>query len=176
MIMLLIVCASIFGSLLFAYLFLWTTSPGIWPDAQQLPPLMLPLVDACLLIGSSASVIWAGCQLRKAKQAGLRLGLPIALLLLITAIGLEVYGQWQTGLRPQDSAYAASVYAMLGLQGVFAMVTCYMALFTVARSAAGRLSQAQRVCYDNTMLFWHYAVAQGLFALGIIHGFPRLTG
>ncbi len=176
MIILLMVCASIFSSMLFAYLFLWTTSPQAWTGSAPLPVKALPLASACLLAGSSAILMWMSCQLEQAKQRPLRLGLPLSIVMLTTSVGLEAYGHWQTGLRPQDSAYAASVYAMIGLQGICAAVLAYMAVFTVARSLAGRLSSTRRACYDNTMLFWHYAVAQGLLALGLVHGFPRLTG
>ncbi|WP_230665229.1 cbb3-type cytochrome c oxidase subunit I, partial [Bordetella petrii] len=37
MAMLVIVCASIFSALLFAYFFLWTTSPDVWPAPAALP-------------------------------------------------------------------------------------------------------------------------------------------
>jgi cytochrome c oxidase subunit I+III len=32
------------------------------------------------------------------------------------------------------------------------------------------------VTLDNTMLFWHYTVLQGLAGLLIVHGFPRAVG
>mgnify|MGYP006193087545 CR=1 FL=1 len=46
MIILVIVCASIFGSLVFAYLFLWTTSPEVWPAPEALPSMTRPLASA----------------------------------------------------------------------------------------------------------------------------------
>ncbi|HEY9280767.1 MAG TPA: cbb3-type cytochrome c oxidase subunit I [Eoetvoesiella sp.] len=176
MVLLIIVSGSIFSSLLFAYLFLWTTSPRVWVPPARLPVMMLPLASACLLLGSSALLACIGRRLAQSRQRLLRLGMPLAVLMLAAATGLEGYGQWQTGLRPQDSSYAAATYAFAGLQGVFVMVTCVMAGFTVARSLAGRLANERRACFDNTMLFWHYTVVQGLIALGMVHGFPRLAG
>ncbi|MDS1139737.1 cbb3-type cytochrome c oxidase subunit I [Pusillimonas sp. SM2304] len=176
MIMLIMVCTSIFSSLMFAYLFLWTTSPGMWPDPARLPAAAFPLASACLLLGSSAVLAWLGRRLGQSRQKGLCLGMPVALLMLLAAVGLEGHAQWQAGLRPQDSGYAAAVYAVVGLLGVLTTALCYMGVFTMARSLAGRLSPARRACYDSTMIFWHYTVAQGLLSLGLIHGFPRLIG
>ena len=102
--------------------------------------------------------------------------MPLALLMVAAAIILEGGSQWQTGLRPQDSGYAAAVYAMIGLQGVFVAALCLMGVFTVARSMAGRLAADRRACFDSTMIFWHYTVAQGLLGLGALHGFPRILG
>ncbi|NYT44562.1 cbb3-type cytochrome c oxidase subunit I [Alcaligenaceae bacterium] len=176
MIILVMVCASIFSSLLFAYLFLWTTSPEAWPQGEQLPGIGLPLLSGALLLGSS--VLWAAISRRLAagQEGPLRLALPLAMLMTMLAIGLEGYGQWQTGLRPQDSGYAAAVYAMVGLQGFYGIVLCLMGSFTVARSLAGRLGPVRRATFDSTMILWHFAVAQGVLILATLHGFPRLVG
>lgn len=176
MIILVMVCTSIFSALLFAYLFLWTTSPEVWPAPARLPSAALPITSAGLLLGSSALLMWMGRRLGQGEEGPLRVGLPLAIIMLAIAISLELYGQWQTGLRPQDSGYAAAVYAMAGLQAFFVIVLCQMGLFTVARSVAGRLGQQRRACYDNTMILWHYAVAQGVLALAVVHGFPRMAG
>ncbi len=175
MIILVMVCASIFSSLLFAYLFLWTTSPEVWPQAEQLPGTGLPLLSAALLLGSSVMLAAISRQLADGHEGLLRLGVPLAILMTTLAIGLEGYGQWQTGLRPQDSGYAAAVYAMVGLQGFYGIVLCLMGSFTVARSLAGRLG-SRRATFDNTMILWHFAVAQGVLILAVLHGFPRLVG
>jgi cytochrome c oxidase subunit I+III len=176
MVILVIVCASIFASVMFAYLFLWTTSPEVWPAPGSLPGVMRPLASAGLLLASSGLVAWMGRRLEQDRQAPLRLGFPPALLMLVAAVALEGTGHWHGGLRPQDSGYAAAVYALVGLQALFVVVSLFMGLFTVARSMAGRLSAARRSAFDSTMIFWHYTVAQGVLALGLVHGFPRLAG
>ncbi|NYT57585.1 cbb3-type cytochrome c oxidase subunit I [Alcaligenaceae bacterium] len=176
MIMLVMVCGSIFSSLSFAYLFLWTTSPDMWLQAAHLPARTFPLASACLFIASSLMMAWSGRNLSHRRYWPLRLGLVLSLVMLSTAVALEAYGHWQSGLRPDDSAYAASVYALAGLQGVLTTVMAYMGVFTLARSLAGKLTPARRACYDNTMVLWHYTVAQGLLALGLVHGFPHMTG
>jgi len=62
------------------------------------------------------------------------------------------------------------------LQGQFVAVLVIMGLYTVARSLRGLLDGRRRATFDNTMLLMHYTVAQGLVALAIIHGFPRVAG
>jgi cytochrome c oxidase subunit I+III len=95
---------------------------------------------------------------------------------LLAASAVELHGHWTEGLRSQASAYAAAVYAVAGLQAIFALLAGTMGVFTVARSVAGRLSHTRRACYDTTMMMWHYTVAQGLLGLGLVHAFPRLAG
>ncbi|MFD4838055.1 cytochrome c oxidase subunit I [Achromobacter sp. NPDC058515] len=176
MVLLVIVCASIFGSLVFSYLFLWTTNPEAWPKASGLPPPAWQVLSACLLLGAVALAAGAGRRLGQVGQPFLRWSMPTAIVLLLASAGVELNAHWQSGLRPQASAYAAAVYAMAGLQAAFAALAGVMGVFTVARSLAGTLTTTRRAAFDTTMLMWRYTAAQGLAALALLHVFPRLTG
>ena len=176
MVLLVIVCTSIFGSLCFAYLFLWTTSPEVWPSAADLAAPGGAALSGCLLLAASVLIAGCGYWLRQGRQGRVRAGMLVGIGLLLAASAVELHGHWTQGLRPQASAYAAAVYAVAGLQAVFALLTGTMGVFTVARSVAGRLSHTRRACYDTTMMMWHYTVAQGLLGLGLVHAFPRLAG
>ena len=70
----------------------------------------------------------------------------------------------------------ACVYTILALQAFFVATVAIMALYTIARWWAGKLDSVRRSTFDNTMLFWHYATAQGLVGVLVVHGFPRLLG
>jgi cytochrome c oxidase subunit I+III len=106
----------------------------------------------------------------------LQLTLLIAVLFLTGAAGTEFVAQWKSGLRPADSPYAAVVYTIIGLQGFFVAVMAVMALYTIARSAAGTLSNERRVTFDNTRLLWYYTIGQGVLGLLLVHLFPRALG
>jgi cytochrome c oxidase subunit I+III len=179
MVVLVLVSGSVLASLVFAYLFLWTVSPEVWPVATSVPALTYPAVSAVLLIASSALVAYAGQRLRHARRnehGVFRAAMGIAIILLLSAAVLELYAQGEAGIKPTESAYGASVYILLSVQTFFAVVMTFMGTYTVARSVAGLLHSERRVTYENTMLFWHYTVAQGLIVLALIHGFPRMTG
>lgn len=176
MVMLVMVCASIFGSLVFSYLFLWTSSPQGWVPAGKGQASGWPWLSAALLVGSAALVAWAGRGLRQDRQSRLRWGVPLAIILLAASVGLDAQAHWRAGLRPQASAYEASVYALVGAQAAFTLFSTLMGVFSVARSLGGRLTSARRACFDSTAMLWHYTVLQGLLSLGLVHGFPRLTG
>ncbi|GAB3551624.1 cytochrome c oxidase subunit I [Noviherbaspirillum agri] len=177
MVILIMVSGSIFGSLLFSYLFLWTVSPEVWPGPERLPAAGWPIASVALLLASSGVIAYLARLLSRTGGGwALRLGIVAAVAMLAAASALEGYGQWQTGLRPQDSGYAAAVYTIVGLQGVFVVVLTFMGLYTVARSLAGKLNAERRVTFDNTMLYWHYAVAQGVVGIALVHSFPRLIG
>jgi hypothetical protein len=59
------------------------------------------------------------------------------------------------------------------VDGFFVAVSVVLALFALAREAAGKLDRVRRVTFDNAKLFWHYTVAQSLVGVALVHGFPR---
>jgi cytochrome c oxidase subunit I+III len=81
-----------------------------------------------------------------------------------------------TGLRPAENAYGAMVYLGTVLFSQLAFTLVIMGVFTLARHLAGKLDAVRRVTFDNYMLLYHYAVAQSLLGLALVHGFPRLIG
>jgi cytochrome c oxidase subunit I+III len=176
MVILILVAASIFACMVFAYLFLWTASPEVWPRKEALPAIQYPLAAAAMFALSSAAVMVASRALRRSATWLLRLALVAALALASAAVGAELLGWWRIGARADDSAHGAAVYAIVGLEALLVAVGVLMALYTLARSAAGLISAERRVTADNTALLWHYGVAQGLLAVALVHGFPRLIG
>jgi len=175
MMMLIIVCVSIFAALVFAYLFLWMTSTDIWPALEALIHPAWPGFVASLLLLASILGICATRALKRKRVGVLRGCLLAGVALLLTASGLDIHTHWQQGMRPQASAYTAVVFAIAGLQSLFTIVVGIMSVFTVARSMAGRLSIERRACLDSTLMMWQYTVAQGLVGLTILHAFPRLA-
>lgn len=181
MVVLILVGGTLFTTLIFSYFFLWTVNPGAWPPDGVEPPSLGWSALAAALYASSSGVIWLASGLLKRRERkgpwwGLRLLLMAAVPLMAGGLAVDIYGHWQTGLRPEEHSYGAVVYTVVSVQGVYVATLTLMAFYTVARSLAGMLDGVHRVTFDNTMLFWHYMTAQGLVGLAIIHFFPRLIG
>jgi len=195
MVVLMLVAASLFVSWAFSYLYLWTVSPDVWPEATAfvVPALTSPMLSAVMLAVGAAAVWWVGRTLpaggaepgRGADGGGPRpfprTVMPqfAALLgggaLLGGAVTLEIMTQVRAGLDPAASSYGAMVYmgAILGAQT--AAATVMMCLFAAARLATGKLHARRRVTYENAALFYYYTAAQVAAGLLLVHGFPRLV-
>jgi len=176
MVILILVAASIFGCAIFSYLFLWTVSPEVWPAAASLPRAVHPLTAAVALIASTLCVAYASRALQRGRVVRVCLALGLASALMLGAFTIDLAALLDTRLRPSDSAYAAAVYLFVAIHGFYAALVVFMACFTIARGIARKLDRVRRVTFDNTMLFWHYTVAQTLAGLALVHGFPRLIG
>src|SRR5690606_36040125 len=106
----------------FSYFFIWTVNPQLWRQAP-LPALPWPGL-ALLLYVASSTAIWGAGRCIDSSGDGVRgrlfpLLMGTAPLLLAAGLGAETYGEWQAGLRPTDTAYAALVYTFAALQGQF---------------------------------------------------------
>ena len=179
MIVLVLVATSLFVALAFSYFYIWSVSPQVWPQAagDRLPDLGWAATTAALLAAASIALLLADWALKRGRtwQWALRATLLLAVAALGTACFLEFCAQWQVGLRPADSSYAALVYTFTVVQGQLVAAFILMGLYTIARSMTGKLNAARRVTFDNTKCLGHYAVAQGLVGLFIVHVSPRLA-
>jgi cytochrome c oxidase subunit I+III len=170
----LLVAAAIFGSLLFSYFFIWTVHEGSWPpDGVVRTSHLWPGAAAILYLLSGALIYGARRALAlPAAISGLRLFTLGAAIVLACAFLAHVNGYWRSGLRPDESAYGALVYAFAGLEGLYVATALIMALFVLARSLLGKLDAVRRQSFDNTMLVWQYTVGQALIGLAVVQLFP----
>jgi cytochrome c oxidase subunit I+III len=177
MVVLLLVAGSLYLAYVFSYLYLWTVSPQVWPDAQRMPSASWPLASALMLAASSALLTLAGRVLPKSGRGGMAFIaiLTAALALLIGALAVEALAHWRSGLRPETDAHGAMVYMASFLQLQLTAAVAVMAAFAMARRIAGKLDRQRRVVFDNLSLFWHYTAAQGLLGLLLVHGFPQVA-
>jgi heme/copper-type cytochrome/quinol oxidase subunit 3 len=167
MVVLMLVSAALYGCLVFSYLFLWTVTPQMWPlqglDAGY-------FVGAAALLATSSTVVHATDRRVGASGDCRALWLAIPLLAGAWVVSLVA----QRDVSPSADGYGAVVHAFLAVDGFFVAVAVILALFALARHAAGRLDRVRRVTFDNAKLFWHYTVAQSLVGLALVHGFPGL--
>ncbi|HUE45901.1 MAG TPA: cbb3-type cytochrome c oxidase subunit I [Aestuariivirgaceae bacterium] len=180
MISLILIVAMIFSSTVLSYFYLWLVNPDAWPPENvTLPAIGWPGLTGLVYLASSGLVVLSGVMVRRhGDHQGhvVPLLLALAVLLLLGASLIEVWTQYQAGLRPAAHSYGAIVYMVSVVQGQCVAVVMIMGLFTAARHIVGKLDGVRRVTLDNTALFWHYTVAQGIVGLLLVHLFPRLLG
>jgi cytochrome c oxidase subunit I+III len=138
---LLVANATLFGSLLFGYAFLWTIAPG-WPPPALVEPsaLVLMLAFPAAILSAAGSLLSVGSNQRgKSPVPGLLIslvgaaGLAVALILLLLAAPPAT-----------EHAYGATLL-VLGSYGIFhAAVVILMLAFLLARDKAGYVSPRRR--------------------------------
>jgi cytochrome c oxidase subunit I+III len=180
MIVLILVGASLYLSYVFSYLYLWIVSPEVWPPrgSPSLPDPGWALAVAVLAMASAGATLLAGRLLPKpgGRSYAVLALLALAAVCLAGAVALNLWSHWQSGVRPTENAYGAMVYMAVVLDGQAAAAVVVLLAVAIARHATGRLDRERRVGFENAALLCAYTVAQMLFGLLLVHGFPRVVG
>nr|WP_114580117.1 cytochrome c oxidase subunit I [Aquibium oceanicum] len=174
-----LVSASLYLAYVFSYLYLWTVSSEVWPQAGAgLPPLVMPVGSMVLFLLGGGGFMLANRLLPEPGGNGLPAALSTigAALLLAGGVGLELYGHVTSGLDPSASAYGAIVYMAGVLAAQLAVAIVLMAGYAAVRLMVGRTDRVWRNSFDHVALLGYYAIGQSLLGLLLIHGFPRLVG
>ena len=156
--------ATLYGSLLFAFFFLWTVSPAWPPPGTRDGGLALPAA-ALVALAASSVVLHLG-RGRMIATAG-------AAALAAVFVALQAAALAAAGLQPRSHAYDAVVATIWTYVLFHVGVALLMAAVVAARHRAGRNGGpgAARVA----ALFWHYAAVAGAAAFLVAHLFPYLA-
>ena len=134
------------------------------------------MIGVALLTAASLAMVAAVRALQRPKQGWLRAAVFIALTCSLAAFVIDWGAHAQAGLAPTHHAWGATVAALLAWQGLHVFVLVLMAGYVIARSFAGRLRRDARATLDNTALFWHYVVVQGVATIGLVRMLPGWMG
>ncbi len=173
-VILMAVDASVFASLAFSHLHVSMKLDVCPPPGARLPGG--GAWAAGLLLAASACMAWAVRRLRRPGQGWLRGAVLLAVACTVGAFAVDLGSHLRAGLAPRQHAWGATVAALLAWQGLHAFVALAMGAFVIARSLAGLLRTDARATLDNTALFWHYLVAQGLATIALVRLLPRWMG
>jgi cytochrome c oxidase subunit I+III len=171
MVTLLVVSGMIFAMLVFSYLYLWSQRPHLFPQAGDTSILWLGL---SMCAASLVAIIAANRTYRVSPLTACLLA-TISALLAGGALALDAAAVLATGLSPQANAHGGLVFAFLSWQGVFIAICAMMALYALARLAAGLLSTERPMTMQSVALFIGYTAAQGAVCLLITRGFALLA-
>jgi cytochrome c oxidase subunit I+III len=174
MVILLIVDASLTIAILFAYLFLWTTRPAVWPpDGSLVPGVREPLVLVAVTGAAYALFEVAAWVNRHDRRALLGACLAGAVLAAATAISLAAPWPARLGIDPTRHSYGAAVWTLLLWAAIHIGIGALMALWCLLRVVAGMLDSWRSVTLRVCVLWWRFTVLATAAVLILIAGFPH---
>jgi cytochrome c oxidase subunit I+III len=176
MAVLLVTDAAVVASFGFAYLFLWTTQPTLWPPVRtQRPGFAEPAVAAALVVG--AYLLFAAAERLVSRDR--RGGAGAALVASgITAAGAIIVGWWWLhgmGVDPTSHSYGATVWTLVGYMGLHVALGAAMALWCLMRLALGMLDAWRCLTLRICLLWWRFTTLATLLVLVLVAVFPHVT-
>nr|WP_242478400.1 cytochrome c oxidase subunit I [Rubrivivax gelatinosus] len=168
--------AALYGSLLFAWAYLWTVAPGFKPPAQAALPGWA--------LGAVAAAFGAGHLLQRQAVARLRRSMAGRLAATMAAAA-ACGGAGAAGLglllataplQPTTNAHDAVVVFTLGFLLVHGVLAGVMSALQAARVRAGHVGVAAP--YEPTVVarFWGFSVGAAVLAWAALSGLPAAFG
>jgi cytochrome c oxidase subunit I+III len=160
--------AAFYGSLLFGYLFLWTTAAA-WPPPEYLSASPVLAVGIAIALAASAGF---AVLARRANEAGI--GRPRTLYLagslvagLIALAGLGALAVFDAP-RPDTHAYAAITMVIIGCVLLHVLLGVVFAAYAIARCQAGYVSALRSTDMRGHAIWQLYTSLTGLGGLAFI--------
>ena len=160
---LLLADATLFGSLIFGFAFLWTVAPN-WPPQEWFEAGPLWLVVLVVGIAIAPLAIRHGLkQVEQGRSAGPSFSLAASGCLMLTAAALLLLVYVPD---PTRHAYDATLWVIAGYIGFHTTLVTAMSFFLLARNARGFLSPNKKGEIRIVRLWIDYAAVTSLIGLG----------
>jgi heme/copper-type cytochrome/quinol oxidase subunit 3 len=164
---------SLFGYLLFSYFYLGSLSRGPWPPDGP-PDLHLVVPNTLVLLLSSATMAWGESGIRRGREARLRWGLALTLVLgaaFLVVQGIEYHAQH---FGPTANAYASEFYTITGFHGAHVAVGLLMIAVVGARALLAHFTAARHEAVTNVAWYWHFVDAVWLAVFTSLYLAPHI--
>ncbi|MGX4642141.1 cytochrome c oxidase subunit I [Massilia sp. SYSU DXS3249] len=170
-IIMLVVDATIFASLVFAYVHISMRLEVCPPPSASLPDRLWPMLSGLLLAAASGLMLLGGRGIGKRRLPWMVLA---ATACTSAAFLVELHGYGLANLEPTSQAWSATIAAIVAYQGFHVVVLVLSGAYLAARAWSGRLTDRSRATFDNTALMWHYTTLQGIIGALAVHVVPLL--
>ena len=164
-----------FAGLVFGYFFYWTVHADFPPPGMPGPGVFWPCLGGGALVVSWALTVLARRLNRADRRGGFYAAALTAAALTVGGGAALVYGLRLSGMDPTAHVYPAIVWTLVLWTVIHAGVGLVMQLYTVARSAAGRMTAEHDIDVVNTTLYWHFMALTAAVTVAVVVGFPRVA-
>ena len=164
-----------FMSLVFGYFFYWSLREDFPPGGNAGPGVFWPVLGGALVLGAWAMTMWARRLNARDAASGYFGALGAAVVLALTGTAGLIAGPLRTSLVPDESAYAATVWLLVGWCAVHVALGIVMQAYCAARRWAGRQTASHEVDIANVELYWHFTAITVAITVAVIAGFPLVA-
>jgi cytochrome c oxidase subunit I+III len=162
---LVVVDMTIFASMGFAHVHVAMGADTCPPAGAALPAWPALLGASGGFAASAGLAWWAGRPLRRQALGPWRaLLFLVAAALAAAAFAMLMNAHADAGLSPRAHAWGATVAALVAYVGLHVALVALFGAYLLARAWAGLLTPRQRATFDNSLLLWACACAQGVAA------------
>jgi cytochrome c oxidase subunit 3 len=148
--------ATLFGALISSYFYLRSGAIQWPPDGIEKPVLTLPLIMTVILLSSSIPMAAAEMSIKRGSQAGLRLGLFIAMVLGVLFLAFQVIEYSSKTFTPRTNVYGSLFFIITGFHMAHVIAGLIMLFFLFVWSAMGYFDRLRNAPVTIGAFYWHF--------------------
>jgi heme/copper-type cytochrome/quinol oxidase subunit 3 len=158
MLFLLLIEGVVFASLISTYFYL-RSAAEVWPLGNiERPELLLPSINALILLASSVPIYFADQGIRKGNRTRLKLGLIISFLLGATFLVLKFIEYSNLDYNWATNAYGSIVWTITGFHSAHVFSLLLKTVVIGVLAFQGYFNEERNVGVQVNGLYWHFVV------------------
>lgn len=173
-VLMIVIETTVFAALIASYFYLKNSSP-VWPQGGIEPPeLLLPSINAAILLLSSLPVWWADSGIRKGDQRRLKLGLAAGFVMGVAFLVLKYIEYSAKDYTWSTNAYGSIVWTITGFHSAHVVVLLIKTLVVETLAFRGYFSERRNIGVQANGLYWHFVVLAWVPLFATLYLSPRL--
>jgi cytochrome c oxidase subunit I+III len=171
--LLIVIEITVFASLIVSYFYLKTRAEA-WPLGGIDPPdLLLPSINALILLASAAPMWWSVRGILQGDQRRLLIGLLISMALGATFLGLKVLEYSDVPYTWATNAYGSAIWTITGFHTVHVIGMLLKSGAIGIAAWKGHFSARLHVAVQGNALYWYFVVAIWIPLFATLYLSPR---
>jgi heme/copper-type cytochrome/quinol oxidase subunit 3 len=157
--------AALFGSLIFAYLYLRRANP-VWPPyipgtsiREQHLEIGYPIINTIVLISSGVTQHFAFGALRRGQRSRYLLLQVVTIFLGTWFIGGQIYEYHGLPFSLGRDAFGATFFTLTGLHGFHVTIGILFLIWLLIGTLRGKYTQYSHFPIEAGTLYWHFVDA-----------------
>jgi cytochrome c oxidase subunit III len=173
MVLLLVIEATVFGTLITTYFYLRMGQPEWPPGGIDPPELLLPTINTFVLLASSVPMYLADKGITKGNQRRLVLGALGAIALATLFLVLKVVEYADVQYRWDDHAYASILWTIVGFHSAHVLSVVLKTIVMVVLAYRGYFNADRHLGIQINGLYWHFVVGVWVPLYVVLYWAPR---
>ncbi|HVL66507.1 MAG TPA: cytochrome c oxidase subunit 3 [Vicinamibacterales bacterium] len=174
MVLLLVIEATVFGTLVASYFYLRLGTPEWPPPGVEPPKLLLPTLNTLVLLASSVPMYLADTGMAQGRQRRLLWGAAGAITLAVVFLVLKVIEYSDVPYRWDDHAYGSIVWLIIGFHSAHVASVVLKTIVVWILGYRGYFTRDRVLGVQINGLYWHFVVLVWLPLYAVLYWSPRL--
>ncbi len=172
--LLIVIESVVIGSLIFSYFYLKASSAS-WPQGGISPPdLLLPSLNALILVASAAPIWWSERSARRGDRNGIVLGLGVGIALALVFLALKVVEYSGQSYTWRTNAYGSIVWTITGFHSIHVLAMLLKSAAIAVVAWQGYFDARRHVAVQGNALYWYFVVAAWAPLFATLYLSPRM--